>query len=114
MVAGLHPTLSLHHHNQYNAFPLADDLMEPFRPIVDAAVKNLSQMRETELNAQTKQILVSLLSLDFSLNNSRSPLTTCLETYLLSLVNSYNQQKPELSFPQLPQLAEIQAIGNAS
>ena len=36
--AGLHPALGLHHHNRYNAFPLADDLMEPFRPVVDGAV----------------------------------------------------------------------------
>ncbi|HJT36296.1 MAG TPA: type II CRISPR-associated endonuclease Cas1, partial [Pirellulales bacterium] len=39
--AGLHPTLGLHHHNQYSAFCLADDLMEPFRPVVDIVVARL-------------------------------------------------------------------------
>ena len=41
--AGLHPSLSLHHHNRYDSFALADDLMEPFRPVVDFAVWSLGQ-----------------------------------------------------------------------
>ncbi|MGH9455774.1 MAG: type II CRISPR-associated endonuclease Cas1 [Terriglobia bacterium] len=40
--AGLHPTFGLHHHNRYDAFCLADDLMEPFRPVVDRVVARLS------------------------------------------------------------------------
>jgi CRISPR-associated protein Cas1 len=62
--AGLHPSLSLHHHNRYDAFCLADDLMEPFRPIVDRAVARLRDERGAEVPldpAAKKCILEELL-----------------------------------------------------
>lgn len=61
--AGLHPTLGLHHHNQYSAFCLADDLMEPFRPVVDTVVARL--VRESgdtpPLDTTTKAVLIDAL-----------------------------------------------------
>ncbi len=61
--AGLHPALGLHHHNQYSAFCLADDLMEPFRPVVDLAVASL--VRENghtpEMDPATKAALLEAL-----------------------------------------------------
>ena len=46
--AGLHPSIGLHHHNRYNAFCLADDLMEPYRPLVDRAVLRIADQEEPE------------------------------------------------------------------
>lgn len=60
--AGLHPTLGLHHRNQYNAFCLADDLMEPYRPTVDAIVVRLVESEgPTELDGATRQALVEAI-----------------------------------------------------
>jgi len=61
--AGLHPSLGLHHHNRYNAFCLADDLMEPFRPIVDRAVVQLchARGRTPPLDKEAKATLLGAL-----------------------------------------------------
>lgn len=74
--AGLHPSLSLHHHNRYDSFALADDLMEPFRPIVDSTVWTLKQQGQIndELTRDGKRRLLSALSdaQDYRNNESRT------------------------------------------
>jgi len=72
--AGLHPSLSLHHHNRYDSFALADDLMEPFRPIVDSAVWTLQQKAQTddELTQDGKRRLLSALSSAYEYRQSES------------------------------------------
>lgn len=62
--AGLHPSLGVHHHNRYNSFCLADDLMEPFRPVVDRAVFDIinERGREVPLDRATKTGLIKVLS----------------------------------------------------
>jgi CRISP-associated protein Cas1 len=61
--AGLNPTLGIHHHNRYNPFCLADDLMEPFRPVVDRIAANLreSRGRDLELDLHAKKALLEAL-----------------------------------------------------
>jgi CRISPR-associated protein Cas1 len=61
--AGLHPSLGVHHHNRYDAFCLADDLMEPFRPIVDREVASLRDARgpEPPLDKESKRALLQTL-----------------------------------------------------
>ncbi|QDT65271.1 type II CRISPR-associated endonuclease Cas1 [Calycomorphotria hydatis] len=59
---GLHPSVGLHHKNRYNAFCLADDLMEPFRPVVDLVVaRHVEGGGDTELNSQSRQLLIGSL-----------------------------------------------------
>lgn len=60
---GLHPGLPLHHHNRYDPFCLADDLMEPYRPVVDRAVVSLGESRATNLglDKEAKQTLIEAL-----------------------------------------------------
>ena len=111
MAAGLHPSLGIHHCHQYNAFSLADDLMEPFRPIVDAAVKNLAVAEKTAVDPENKTILAGLLTMDCTTQSRRSPLITCMETFVYSLVLSYQHKKAQLTFPILPQNSEVLAIG---
>ena len=61
--AGLHPSLGIHHQNQYNAMRLADDLMEPFRPLVDFCVYRMTDEDEyTSVTSEVKKRLVALLS----------------------------------------------------
>ncbi len=62
--AGLHPSLGIHHHNRYDAFCLADDLMEPFRPIVDRAVARYiwEHGAEAPLDRQAKSALLAALT----------------------------------------------------
>ncbi len=60
--AGLHPTIGINHHNEYNAFCLADDLMEPFRPVVDRCVFNLNPCNiEMPLSQEIRHSLISCL-----------------------------------------------------
>jgi CRISPR-associated protein Cas1 len=58
--AGLHPALGIHHRNQYNAFVLADDLMEPFRPVIDRAVMTLDSAEITKENK--REMLIAAMS----------------------------------------------------
>ena len=61
--SGLHPSLGVHHHNRYDAFCLADDLMEPFRPIVDREVASLAELPGTDfpLDRESKRLLLEAL-----------------------------------------------------
>lgn len=72
--AGLHPSIGLYHSNRANAFALADDLMEPYRPIVDRAVYNLVQDGCRDVSTQAKTALAALSALDLPAANGRSPL----------------------------------------
>jgi CRISPR-associated protein Cas1 len=70
VAAGLHPTLGLHHSNEGNAMRLVDDLMEPFRPVVDLKVWLLSRNGETEVTPDTKRALVRTQRLATSLSQT--------------------------------------------
>lgn len=72
--AGLHPSIGLHHANRGNAFALADDLMEPYRPIVDRGVYNLVKDGTSEVTADAKRALAALSSLDLPTPGGMSPL----------------------------------------
>ena len=72
--AGLHPSIGIHHANRGNAFALADDLMEPYRPIVDRAVHNLVKDGTTEVTPDAKRALAALSSLDLPTSGGMSPL----------------------------------------
>lgn len=72
--AGLHPSIGLHHANRGNAFALADDLMEPYRPIVDRAVYNLVRDGCTDVSPEAKTALVALTALDLVAPHGMSPL----------------------------------------
>lgn len=82
--AGLHPSLGLHHHNQYDSFCLADDLMEPLRPLVDLKVFELDQAangKEIELDRDTKRTLLETLTWNCLLGEQRLPLMVALHQY---------------------------------
>lgn len=84
---GLHPSLGLHHHNQYNSFCLADDLMEPLRPVVDMKVYELCKTLtgEPELTSDTKHFILEILNRDCMINNQRLPVMVALHHYAASV-----------------------------
>jgi len=85
---GLHPSFGLHHHNRYNAYPLADDVMEPFRPIVDREVFNFWKKGETNVTPELKQALLSILSQDVFLAGEKRPLMNALHFLSANLLRA--------------------------
>lgn len=99
VAAGLHPALGLHHSNRSNAFCLADDLIEPLRPLVDARVRQLAFAGESELTQQVKGQLLDLLTEEMQTGDFKGPLAVALHRYLASLVKCYEGTARELEIP---------------
>jgi CRISPR-associated protein Cas1 len=101
--SGLHAAVGLHHRNQYNAFCLADDLMEPYRPFVDILVRELSLEPDDEgmLTPSVKKRLLGVLSMDAWMENERKPFLLALTATTSSLVKCYAKEARHLRYPQL-------------
>ena len=111
IATGLHPTLGIHHHNRANAFALADDLMEPFRPLVDWTARQL--LRDNGgalLDAEAKRRLVRMLSFDLSLPESRTPVSGCVQRLSVLLARSFEQRKHCLEFPAPPKALDLAGL----
>lgn len=108
---GLHPTIGLHHTNRSNAFALADDLMEPFRPLVDCTVKGLLARGIKKVNPEAKQVLARLIACDLDFDDNRSPLRIALEKLAFSLATSFETNKAVLHLPKVPSLLELKGLG---
>lgn len=98
---GLHPGLSVHHDNQYNAFGLVDDAMEPLRPIVDVhALEVYVRLdRPDELTPPVKRALLRFLEHDVAFEGKRMPLVTGLGLYAASLKRVLCGSGRRVSFP---------------
>lgn len=99
VAAGLHPALGLHHRNRSNAFCLADDLMEPLRPLVDARVRELAAEGELELTQPVKGQLLDLLTVEMRTGDFAGPLLVALHRYVSSLVGVLERRSRGLSIP---------------
>ena len=97
--AGLHPSLGIHHHNRNNPMCLVDDLMEPFRPVVDYTVLNLVGSGCEEVDTEAKRALAGALTVDMNTDRGVSPLQTCIERAAQSLAISFEDGIPSLDFP---------------
>jgi CRISPR-associated protein Cas1 len=99
--AGLLPSLGLHHSNKYNAYALADDLMEPFRPFVDAIVQQIviSKKPYDILTKELKARLMLLPQLDVKIRNERSPLFNATHTVAVSLYRCFESETRKLALP---------------
>jgi CRISPR-associated protein Cas1 len=111
VATGLHPSIGIHHSNRGNAFRLADDLIEPFRPLVDLAVARLLAAGEREVTPPVKQVLVQVVYVDLETKRGRTPVQTCLERLALSLSESFAANRPVLDFPASPLPLDTAAIG---
>ena len=103
--AGLLPVLGLHHHNKYNAYALADDLMEPFRPFVDAIVCQIvaSKKPYEVLNKELKGKLLGIATTDVKIKNERSPLLNATHNLATSLVKCFEGTSRRLTLPSFTQ-----------
>lgn len=101
MGSGLFPLFSLYHRNRYNAFPLADDLMEPYRPYVDNIVYLLLEQGVDDLNSQSKQSLLRVLFADTKFETMMRPLEIGLTLTSASLVKCLKGETKLLSYPEL-------------
>lgn len=99
--AGLTPSLGIFHHNRNNAFPLADDLMEPYRPFVDEIVYHLCEEGQLELNKETKVKILGILTCDTYFPNVTRPLQIGLSLTMASLAKCYAGKQKQLSLPLL-------------
>ena len=103
VASGLLPTLGIHHHNRYNAYCLADDVMEPYRPYVDRLVVDI--VRETGLEVElTREIKARLLSvpvLDVVISGRRSPLMLAASQTTASLARCFSGESRRLVYPEM-------------
>ena len=111
VAAGLHPTIGLHHANRANAFALADDLMEPFRPLVDATALNISRTYGPEVTPKAKQALARLIALDLPLGGVTSPVSVALAKLATSLALSFEAGKLTLALPAPPDALTLGGLG---
>lgn len=101
MGSGLFPAFGIFHRNRYNAFPLADDIMEPYRPYVDELVYGIYDNGSSELNAETKGKLLRLLVADTRFQSVTRPLDIGLTFTSASLAKCFAGKQKKLSYPQL-------------
>lgn len=99
--SGLLPTLGIHHHNRYNAYCLADDIMEPYRPYVDMLVVQMYDNGITELDKAAKTKLLSIPVLDVAINGQRSPLMIAVGLTTSSLYKCFSGESRKIIYPQM-------------
>lgn len=100
--SGLLNTLGIHHKSKYNAFALADDIMEPFRPIVDERVAEIMQnYTEQELNTAIKAELLQILTRTVFFKEEKSPLMVALQKTASSLQQCYAGDRKKIKYPKL-------------
>lgn len=99
VAAGLLPTLGIHHHNRYNAYALADDIMEPYRPYVDSMVIEAMDIGHTDLDKYCRQHLLSTLHIDVVDEKGKGPLMVALQRTAQSLCKSYQEGECLITYP---------------
>ncbi|HHT22104.1 MAG TPA: type II CRISPR-associated endonuclease Cas1 [Bacteroidales bacterium] len=101
VASGLLPTLGIHHRNKYNAYCLADDIMEPYRPFVDKLVFEImeSGIDISELTQELKAKLLTIPVLDVVINNQRSPLMIAVGQTTASLYKCFSGEIRKIKYP---------------
>ena len=101
--SGLLPTLGIHHHNRYNAYCLADDIMEPYRPFVDDLVFKIvtSGVDYEKLDRKLKTELLAIPTLDVIIAGKRSPLMIAVGQTTASLYKCFSGESRKISYPEM-------------
>ncbi len=111
VAAGLHPTLGIQHSNRGNAFALADDLIEPFRPLVDAVADRMRQDGITTLDPAQKRRFARLIAFDLRLGGETSPVSIAAARLAQSLARAFETGRPDLLLFEPPTAIEWSSIG---
>lgn len=100
--SGLLPTLGIHHHNRYNAYCLADDIMEPYRPFIDELVHKIvvSGCNYEELTMDIKKQLLTIPTLDVLISGKRSPLMVAVGQTTASLYKCFSGELRKIVYPE--------------
>ncbi len=107
--SGLLNTLGIHHKSKYNAFALADDIMEPFRPVVDEKVFDIMQRyHEQELNTAIKAELLQILTRTVYFKEEKSPLMVGLQKTASSLQQCFTGHRKKIKYPKLWSLTDTE------
>lgn len=103
VAAGLMPTLGIFHRSQYNAFCLADDMVEPYRPYVDALVCKMVLAGEDvfQLNTEVKKQLLEIINRDVYIRNQTSPLSVAVQRTAYSLAKCFEGGAKKLVLPEI-------------
>jgi CRISPR-associated protein Cas1 len=99
VAAGLHPTLGVFHSNEGNAMRLVDDVMEPFRPVIDLRVWQLARQGERHITPDTKRALVRTLYDDMQTSIGATPVMSCIHKLATSLAQVYLGERERLELP---------------
>jgi CRISPR-associated protein Cas1 len=114
IAAGLHPTIGIHHANRGNAFALADDLVEPFRPLVDALVVAMIAEGVNALDPSTKRRFARLIAFDLRIHGEASPVSMAAVRLAQSLARSFETGAPALALFDPPSPIEWGGMGRAT
>jgi CRISPR-associated protein Cas1 len=101
--SGLLPTLGIHHRNQYNAYCLADDIMEPYRPFVDRVVCQIvrGNGKFLEMTPSMKKALLEIPAIDVCINDQKSPLMNAVQRTTASLAKCFEGTAKKILYPEL-------------
>ena len=100
--SGLLNTIGIHHKSKYNAFALADDIMEPYRPLVDLKVYHITQAyEEQELTTKIKAELLTVLTDTVYFKKEKSPLMVALQKTASSLQQCFTGNRKKIKYPAL-------------
>lgn len=111
LAAGLHPTIGLHHRDRGNSFALADDLMEPFRPLVDCAARRIAAELGPAVSPEAKRRLAQVIAADLELQGLVSPVSIALTRLAASLALSFETRRLELVLPCCPAPLVLAGLG---
>jgi len=105
--AGLHPSLGLHHHNRYDAFCLASDVMEPFRPLVDVCVAGMKAAHgaDRDLDKELKREILEFLNQDFLVDGERRELFSLAARAAQTLADVFTGRRNRMFQPRFEGLA---------
>ena len=103
VASGLLPTLGIHHHNRYNAYCLADDIMEPYRPYVDRLDYSIVRQggNYAELTKELKVRLLTIPTLETNIAGKRSPLMVAVGQTTASLYKCFSGELRKISYPEI-------------
>lgn len=99
--AGLLPTIGIHHHSRYDAYCLADDIMEPYRPFVDMKVLEMWKNGgiTSDISSDQKRELLGITTMDVSISGHRSPMMLAIQTTAQSVQKCFSGEARKIIYP---------------
>ena len=99
--AGLLPTLGIHHHSRYDAYCLADDIMEPYRPFVDMKVLEMWKKGDitSDISCEQKRQLLGVTTMDVNISGHRSPMMLAIQTTAQSVQKCFSGEARKIIYP---------------